>query len=183
MVGGSSGALYHRGREYSSSKGTSLFSVWFSIIIPTVASHDPAQIGSPLDLTSPGFTFPSKSRWERCSAFDPGCNWWGAYQRLRRTKLHLADCRESRDIVDTLPSVRGRLRRLSVRCLTAVFWRQSLKSIERKLFRASSLRPKSGRKNLSELLRVEIKLTQRNLRLLPGVEAWQMHLPHLDDQR
>ena len=108
----------------------------------------------------------------------PRMQFVGRVSKVEGMKLHLADCRESRDIVDASAVEVEADYEGFMRCLSAVFGVKA-KSIERKLFELQSA-AQVGPKKLSELLRVEIKLTQRNLRLLPGVEATV--LPHLDDQ-
>ena len=100
----------------------------------------------------------------------------GRVARVEGDKLQLSDCREGRNIVESKDVEVEADFEGFMRCLTAVFGSKA-KQIERKLFDLQSA-AQVGPKKLSELVRVENRLTQRPLHLLPGVEV--AVLPHLD---
>lgn len=103
----------------------------------------------------------------------------GRVAKIEGTTLSLSDCREGRDTVDAASVEIEADYDGFMRCLTAVF-KGKAKLIERKVFEQQSA-AQVGPKKLGELLRVENKLTQKPIRLLPGVEA--KVLSHLDTQR
>ncbi len=100
----------------------------------------------------------------------------GRVSRVEGDKLQLADCREGRNIVEAKDVEVEADFEGFMRCLTAVFGSKA-KQIERKLFDLQSA-AQGGPKKLGELVRVENRLTQRPLHLLPGVEVTV--LPHID---
>ncbi len=100
----------------------------------------------------------------------------GRVAKLDGTMLHLVDCREGCETVDAGQVEIEADYEGFLRCLASVFGRKA-KQIERRVFDLQSS-AQVGRKKLAELTRVENKLLQRPIRLLPGIEATVV--PHLD---
>jgi len=93
----------------------------------------------------------------------------GRVVKIAGGTLHLTDCREGRDTVDAASVEVEADYDGFFRCLGAIFGANS-RAIERRLFDLQS-EAQVGPTKLGEILRVENKLVQRPLRLLPGLDA------------
>jgi hypothetical protein len=110
---------------------------------------------------------------------EPRARLLGRVVAVKGSTLELTDCREGRNTVDAKDvQVEADYDGL-MRCLNVAF-NGKANVIERRLFDLQSA-AQVGPKKLGELTRVENRLTQKPLRLLPGVEA--PVLLHLDSKR
>ncbi len=107
---------------------------------------------------------------------EPRARLVGRVTSVTGSTLQLADCREGRNAVEAKDVEDEADYDGFMRCLTAAFGSKA-QTIERRLFDLQSA-AQVGPKKLSELVRIENRLTQKPLRLLPGIEA--PVLPHLD---
>ena len=92
----------------------------------------------------------------------------GRVEKVVGTALHLSDCREGRDIVDASTVQLDADHEGFNRCLNAVFGSRA-KQIDRELFNLQCA-AKVGPKKLGELTRIENKLTQKPVTVLPGLQ-------------
>jgi hypothetical protein len=109
---------------------------------------------------------------------EPRARLVGRVASVNGNTLQLADCREGRSTVEAKDVEVEADYDGFMRCLTAAFGSRAT-IIERRLFDLQSA-VQVGPKKLSELARIENRLTQKPLRLLPGIEA--QVLPHLDTE-
>ncbi len=100
----------------------------------------------------------------------------GRVAAINSNTLQLADCREGRSTVEAKDVELEADYEGFMRCLNATFNGKG-NAIDRRLFDLQSA-ARVGPKKLSELIRVENRLTAKSLKLLPGLEA--PVLPHLD---
>ena len=107
---------------------------------------------------------------------EPRARLVGCVASVDGSRLHLADCREGRDTVEAKDVEVEADYHGFMRCLAATFGGRA-GQIDRNLFDLQSA-AQVGPKKLGELVRVENRLTQKALRLLPGIES--PVLPHLD---
>ncbi len=107
---------------------------------------------------------------------EPRARLVGRVAAVNGSTLQLADCREGRNTVEAAEVEVEADYEGFMRCLNAAFGSKA-NAIDRQLFDLQSA-AQVGPKKLGELVRIENRLTQRSLRLLPGIEA--PVLPHLD---
>jgi len=107
---------------------------------------------------------------------DPRARLVGCVAAVDGSKLQLTDCREGREVVEAKDVEVEADYDGFMRCLEGMYGGKA-PAIDRNLFELQSA-AQLGSKKLGELLRVENRLTQKALRLLPGIEAPVM--PHLD---
>jgi hypothetical protein len=107
---------------------------------------------------------------------EPRARLVGRVAAVNGTTLQLADYREARNAVEAKDvEVEADFEGFK-RCLAAAFGSKA-QAIDRRLFDFQSA-AQVGPRKLGELVRIENRLTQKPLRLLPGIEATV--LPHLD---
>lgn len=92
----------------------------------------------------------------------------GRVGTVEATTLRLVDCREGRETVEASDVQIDADYEGFMRCLTAVF-KDKARKVDRKLFELQSA-AKVGPKKLAELSRVENRLTQKPITILPGVQ-------------
>lgn len=108
---------------------------------------------------------------------EPRARLVGRVAAIKDSTLQLTDCREGRDIVEAKDVEIEADYEGFMRSLNAVFGDRAT-VIERRLFDLQSS-AQVGVKKLSELTRVENRLTAKPLRLLPGIDATVLsHLGH-----
>lgn len=107
---------------------------------------------------------------------EPRARLVGRLDTVKGSILHLADYREGRDSVEAADVEIEADYDGFMFCLNAVFGRRG-NAIDRRLFELQSA-ARVGPKKLSELTRIENRLLQRPIRLLPGLES--NVLPHLN---
>jgi hypothetical protein len=107
---------------------------------------------------------------------EPRARLVGRVAAINGGMLQLADCRAGRNTVDAKDVEVEADYEGFMRCLNATFNGKG-NAIDRRLFDLQSA-AQVGPKKLSELIRVENRLTAKSLKLLPGLEA--PVLPHLD---
>ena len=107
---------------------------------------------------------------------EPRARLVGRVVSVNGNTLQLADCREGRNTVEAKDVEIEADYNGFMWCLTAAFGGKA-STIERRLFDLQSA-AQVGPKKLNELVRIENRLTNKPLRLLPGIEA--PVLPHLD---
>jgi hypothetical protein len=92
----------------------------------------------------------------------------GRVAKVDGTRLHLADCREGREVVEASDVQVDADYEGFMRCLVAVF-RNRAKQVDRALFNLQC-EAKMGPKKLAELSRIENKLAQRPITVLPSIQ-------------
>jgi hypothetical protein len=107
---------------------------------------------------------------------EPRARLVGRVASVNGSTFQLADCREGRSTVAARDVEIEADYNGFMACLEAVFGSRA-PAIERRLFDLQSA-AQTGPKKLSELRRVEGRLTQKPMRLLPGIEV--SVVPHLD---
>lgn len=107
---------------------------------------------------------------------EPRARLVGRVAAINGSTLQLTDCREGQNTVEAKDVEIEADYDGFMRCLNATFKGRG-NTIERQLFDLQSA-AQVGPKKLSELTRIENRLTAKSLRLLPGLEA--PVLPHLD---